>query len=174
MKALAASIAGWLFLGASGAINAADPLLPPYYKLPPARSLVGVWKTPFYVTFYTKMESGGVFKNVASERRNITWVITKGLDNYSVNIRQTVRRKDFKVLNPPDIAMPPFVGDSPYLFGKISGTRMTVVNGSGKKCGTFTFTTDLMAGTWDFTEKVGIYKISEFYTRTNQLKFTKR
>lgn len=174
MKTLATGIAGLILLGAGSMLNAAEKEKSPHCKLPPARSLIGKWKTPLYVTFYTQMDSSrGVFEDVITEKRNITWIITKGLNANTVNIRQTYKSKDYTVLD-TGILIPPVPGNSPYLVGKISGTRLTVKDWSGRKCGNFTFTSDHMQGAWDRTETVGIYTVDRVYTKKKELKLLKK
>jgi hypothetical protein len=174
MKAVVFAVSAFFILTVGGNLNAAETVPPSNYKLPPARSLIGKWKTPFYVKFYTQMDSSrGVFEDVATEKRIITWIITKGPNDNTVNIRQTYRRKEFTLLD-PDVAVPPSPGESPFLVGKISGTRLTVKSWTGEKFGSFTFTTDHMAGTWDYTTTVGIYKVDRIYTKRKELKLVKK
>jgi hypothetical protein len=174
MKTLATGIAGLFLLGAGGILNAAETVLPLHYKLPPARSLIGTWKTPLYVTYHIQTDfSTYELEDVATEKRKVTWIITKGPNEKTVNIQQTFRSKDFTPLHPEWGATGYTPDVSPtFLIGKISGTRMTVRDGSGHKYGTFTFTTHHMQGIWDdewtmaFSQRV--------YTVKKELKLIKK
>lgn len=173
MKMLVAGIAA-CFLANAVSIAGAQEATTPAGTLSPARSLIGTWKTPFYVKFRYKMDSSRfVFEDVATEMRKVTWVITKGLDANTVNIYQTYGYGTITYLDPDRKVRPDRLA-SPYLYGKISGTRLIVWNFSGEKCGTFNFTTDLMGGTWDHRTKVGMYLVDRLYTKTNALKLVKQ
>ena len=141
--------------------------------LSPARSLVGKWKTKFAVTYHIWTDYNsfyGTLENVANDKRMVTWKITPGSTSSTVNIQQTFRSKRFTSLVPytgytPDV--------SPQFYtGLVSGSRLTVIDGTGRILGKFSFTTRLMKGSWNdfFT----IAYSQQVFTDKNKLKFVKK
>ena len=134
-------------------------------SLTPARNLEGAWKTSFPVKFYIKtdFETFGELKDVGSEDRAMTWVITatgneNGVDvevSFTVSNRQLATGSGYT----PDV--------SPMsLTGTISGTRLTLTTG-GRTVGEFSFTTDIITGTW--SDHWSMAYEQEVYTTTNSL-----
>jgi len=174
MKTLATGIAGLFLLGAGCLVTAAETEKSPHYKLPPARSLIGKWKTPLFVTYHIQTDFVNfVLEDVATEKRMVTWTITKGPNEKTVNIEQTFRSKDFTPLHPEWGATGYTPDVSPtFLIGKISGTRLTVKDNSGHHYGTFTFTTHLMKGNWDDEWEMAYSQ--RVYTVKKELKLMKK
>ncbi|MGC8578750.1 MAG: hypothetical protein ACP5QW_01090 [bacterium] len=145
-------------------------------SLTPARNIVGTWKTTFPTTFYIKTDFctlDGTLELVASEDRMVTFIISavSGTDT-QVNIEQDFTSSNFTIIKScfgtgyvPDV--------SPNFYtGVITGTTLVVYDSSHIQKGIFTFTTDLMQGTWD--DSWCMAGCQEVYTNTNQLKLTRQ
>jgi hypothetical protein len=114
--------------------------------LSPARNLIGTWETAFPTKFYIKTDfSSDQMQTVGSEDRTMTWVITAGSSESTVNVEVTFTSSNTQLIDEsgytPDV--------SPMeLTGTISGTRLTL-QGSDGVMGTFDFTSDNIHGTWN-------------------------
>jgi hypothetical protein len=114
--------------------------------LSPARDLIGTWQTSYATKFYIKTDfSSDQLTDVGSEDREMTWVITAGSDESTVNIEVTFTYSNRQLIDEsgytPDV--------SPmFLTGVISGTKLTL-QGSDGTMGTFDFTSDIIHGTWN-------------------------
>jgi hypothetical protein len=122
-------------------------------QLTPARNLEGTWRTTFPAKFYIKtdFENFGELKEVGSENRTMTWMITKTSDEnvVDVEVRFTVSGR----LVVADSGYTPDVSPA-FLKGTISGTRLTLTTGGShlsdsRTIGEFSFTTDTIQGSWN-------------------------
>lgn len=141
-------------------------------NLSPARKLVGTWKTTIPVKFFIKTDfCSGALELVASEKREVTFIITEVTGNENeVNIECRYSSTDFIVLNQNCTNGTGYVPDvSPtFLKGEISSSQLNVKNYSGKLVCSISFTTDLMEGTWD-DSWCAVY-CQEVYTDAKALK----
>ena len=140
--------------------------------LTPARKIEGVWKTSSPVKFYIKTDfCTSNLELVATEDRTVTMGI-KETSNYTVDITLTYTSSNFTVVNQNCTSSTGYTPDvSPmYLHGDISSTQLTVMNSQSKVLGIFTFTTDLMQGTWN--DLWCMVYCQNVYTDTNGLKLT--
>jgi hypothetical protein len=142
--------------------------------LSPARNLEGTWKTTFPVTFYIKTDfETGELQDVGSENRTMTWKITGTSDEHVVNVEVS-----FAVSNRQLASGSGYVPDvSPNFYtGTISGTRLTLKTGDqyseSGTVGEFSFTTDIITGTWN--DKWSIAYEQQVYTATNTLILTRQ
>ena len=144
--------------------------------LTPARNLEGTWKTTFLVRFYIKtdFETFGELKDVGSENRTMTWIITGTSDENVVDVEVS-----FTVSNRQLVSGSGYTPDvSPMFFtGTISGTRLTLTTGGGqfsesRTVGEFSFTTDIVTGTW--SDRWSMAYEQEVYTQTNSLKLVRQ
>jgi len=114
--------------------------------LTPAREITGTWQTSFPTTFYIQTDfQTGELQDVGTEERVVTWVITEGSSENTVNIEQR-----FTVSSRNLVSGSGYIPDvSPSFFqGIISGSRLTVMSGS-RIVGEFSFTSYTIQGTWD-------------------------
>ena len=151
-------------------------LSPATRELSPARKMEGTWKTPFAVKFYFKDDfDTGEYRDVGSQDRMITWIITATSDENIVNIEMRFNSSNTQITSSgwaPDV--------SPmYYKGLISSSHLTLVGynvDSGEHDdikGEFDFTAYFIEGTWDdYWEHLG-FKFG-VYTATNALKLTKQ
>lgn len=143
-------------------------------NLTPARSIIGTWKTAIPVKFFIETNfCTGSFNTVATENREVTFIITKGDNENNVNIEvrfvgSNFTRTDFTYASciGANTGYVPEVSPNFY-SGTISGVNLTITG-----MGTFSFTTDNMMGTYDKSGK-GIFD-QRVYTETNQLKLYKQ
>lgn len=165
------TIAAFYYLGVFDEFQAISPA-----PLTPARKLEGTWKTAFPVKFYIKtdFETFGELQDVGSENRTMTWIITGTNDENVVNVEV-----QFTVSNRQLAADSGYTPDiSPmFLTGVISGTRLTLKTGGSqlsesRTIGEFSFTTDIMTGTW--RDRWSMIYEQEVYTRTNTLILTRK
>lgn len=139
-------------------------------QLSPARELEGTWQTPFPVTFFIKTDFINMeLEDVGSEDRMMTWIITKGSNDNTVDVEVSFTTSN-RTLTPgsgytPDIPLM-------SLVGTISGTELTLSTSNGRVIGTFSFTTDLMMGTW--VDSWELAYAQEVYTKTNELKLERQ
>ena len=138
--------------------------------LTPARNLEGTWKTTFPVQFYIKtdFETFGELTDVGSENRTMTWILTGTSDENVVDVEVSFtvsnRQLDSGSGYTPDV--------SPmFLTGTISGARLTLTT-DGRTIGDFSFTTDIITGTWSDNWSM-VYE-QEVYTTTNSLTLVKQ
>ena len=119
-------------------------------NLSPARNLVGTWKTPFPVTVYFKTDwCGSSTSLVASQSWNVTWVITPGADDNTVNIQMNFTASNFQnIAGCPDTGVVPEVSPL-FLTGTVSSAALSLKNGS-QAAGDFTFTSDNLQGNFDY------------------------
>jgi len=139
-------------------------------KLTPARKIAGVWKTTFPVKFYIKTDFCSTnLELVATEDRMVTMEI-KETSNYTVDITLTYTSSNFTVVNQNCGSSTGYTPDvSPmFLHGDIASTQLMVMDSQSNVLGIFTFTTDLMQGTWNDLW-CSVY-CQNVYTNTNELK----
>ena len=169
--AFTVTIASLYYLGVFDEFQALSPT-----PLTPARNLEGTWKTAFPVKFYIKtdFDTFGELQDVGSENRTMTWIITATSDEnvvdvevyFTVSNRQLVTGSGYT----PDV--------SPmFLKGTISGTRLTLKTGGSqlsdsRTVGEFSFTTDIITGTW--SDQWSMVYEQEVYTQTNTLILTRQ
>lgn len=133
-------------------------------SLSPARDLEGTWKTSFSTKFYIKTDfETGELQDVGSENRTMTWIITSTSNQNVVNVEVQFTSSNRQLVSgsgyTPDV--------SPmYLTGVISGSRLTLQS-DDRAVGQFSFTTDIITGTWDDSWSM-VYG-QEVYTVTNGL-----
>ncbi|HEY9164677.1 MAG TPA: hypothetical protein VIS48_00800 [Candidatus Kryptonia bacterium] len=137
--------------------------------LTPARKIEGTWKTALPVEFHINTDfCADSLELVATEDRTVTMEI-KETSNYTVDITLSFTESNFTPIsqncNPtgyvPDV--------SPmYLRGDVSGAQLTILDSQYKLLGVFTFTTDLMQGTWG--DLWCSAYCQDVYTETNALK----
>src|SRR3990170_1055615 len=138
--------------------------------LTPARNLEGAWKTSFPVKFYIKtdFETFGELKDVGSEDRTMTWVITATSNENIVDVEVSFTISNRQLATgsgyTPDVS-------PTFLTGTISGTRLTLAS-SGTTIGEFSFTTDIITGTW--SDHWSMAYEQEVYTTTNSLVLTRQ
>jgi len=144
--------------------------------LTPARNLEGTWKTAFPVRFYIKtdFETFGELKDVGSENRTMTWKITETSDENVVNVEFSFTVSNRQLVSgsgyTPDVSLM-------FLTGTIRGTRLTLTTGGGqfsesRTVGEFSFTTDIITGTW--SDHWSMVYEQEVYTATNSLILSKQ
>jgi len=146
-------------------------------QLSPARDITGVWMTNFPVTFYFQTDfCTPNLIDVASEERIITWEIEE-IDDNNVLITINFTNSNFTVTtdqcpNNNTGVVPDIPTD--FVQGVISSSGMTVTEfeNTNNVLGEFTFTTDLMTGTWDVLECF-IY-CQRVYTLTNEYKLMRQ
>ena len=169
--AFTVTIASLYYLGVFDEFQALSPT-----PLTPARNLEGTWKTTFAVKFYIKtdFDTFGELQDVGSENRIMTWIITATSDEnvvdvevyFTVSNRQLVTGSGYT----PDV--------SPmFLKGTISGKRLTLKTGGSqlsesRTVGEFSFTTDIITGTW--SDHWSMVYEQEVYTQTNTLILTRQ
>lgn len=147
--------------------------------LTPARNLVGTWKTSFPVTFYIQTDFDGMaseLQDVASEERMVTWIITEGDSENTVYIEQRFTSSNWRSYVTPENPYYPSTGYVPnvspsFLTGIISGTRLTVMSGN-RIVGEFSFTSDIIHGTWDDSETI-LFSRQRVYTAPENLILTR-
>jgi hypothetical protein len=175
--AFTVTIAAFYYLGVFNEIqdvtnqNTQTNATPSPASLTPARNLEGTWKTSFPVTFYIKtdFETFGELQDVGSENRTMTWIITATGDENVVNVE--VRFAVSSRLLVSDSGYTPDVSPM-FLKGAISGTRLTLTTGDNRTIGEFSFTTDIIKGTWN--DHWSMAYEQEVYTATNSLILTKQ
>ena len=138
-----------------------------------ARKIEGTWRTNLPIKFYIKTDfCTGVLEDVAMENRDVTMKIKATGDNY-VDITMSFLTSNFSIVNQncnnnntgyvPDV--------SPmFLKGTISSTELTISDSNNQTFGVFTFTTDLMEGTWN--DSWCMVYCQNVYTETNQFKLS--
>lgn len=154
-----------------------SPAGSPSGTLPPARNLLGTWKAaaPTTVTFST--DSCGNALNTmtlaGTQPWMVTFVITAGSDENHVFVQMSFTKGAVTPVAVSACASPILVPEvSPmFLTGVISSTRLTLYSGN-TSAGVFTFTTDTLTGTFDYTW-TGIYSQRE-YTAANGMILTKQ
>jgi hypothetical protein len=145
--------------------------------LSPTRNIIGTWKTSFPTEFLvaTDYDDFSTLKDVGTQNRTMTWTIRSTTDENVVNVDV-----EFAVTSQSIAAGSGYVPDvSPMsCTGIINGTQLTLTKeGTGGidqigTVGVFTFTTDLVQGTWhDHWEGVWGQNV---YTPTNGLKLIKQ
>ena len=148
---------------------------PDQATLSPARNLEGTWKTAFAVKFYIKTDfETGELQDVGSENRAMTWIITETSDENVVDVEVSFTSSNRQLT--ADSGYTPDVSPV-FLTGTISGTRLTLTTGGSTfeeshSVGTFSFTTDIITGTWD--DQWSLAYGQEVYTTTNSLKLSRQ
>ncbi len=139
-------------------------------ELSPARNLAGEWETTFPVKFYIKTDFiNGVLEDVGSEDRTMEWIISEGYNDNTVYVEIT-----FESSNRTIISGSGYTPDVPFmsLIGQIEGTRLILATSDGTIIGEFSFTTDLIMGTWNDSWEMAYAQ--EVYTKTNELKLIRK
>ncbi len=141
----------------------------PQASLSPARNLTGTWETSFSTTFYIQTDfQTGILQDVGSEDREVTWTITAAGSENVVNIEQTFTYSNRQLEDgsgyTPDIPLDDYTG-------VISSSSLTVKDGT-RVVGQFTFTEDLISGTW--SDEWSLAYSQKVYTTANALKLTRQ
>jgi hypothetical protein len=151
--------------------NSYEQTTPDSTSLTPARSLEGTWRTTFAVKFYIKtdFETFGELQDVGSEDRTMTWVITATSDENVVDVEVSFTSSNTQLVSgsgyTPDV--------SPmFLSGTISSSRLTLTSSDSRVIGEFSFTTDIMTGTWN--DHWSMAYEQQVYTTTNSLVLMKQ
>jgi hypothetical protein len=151
--------------------NGQEQTTPSSTPLTPARNLEGTWKTTFNVKFYIKtdFETFGELKDVGSEDRAMTWIVTATSNENVVDVEVQFTSSNTQLVSgsgyTPDV--------SPmFLTGTISGSRLTLTSGDSRVIGEFSFTTDVITGTWNDHWSM-VYE-QQVYTATNSLVLMKQ
>ena len=144
-------------------------------SLTPARNINGIWKTSFPVDFFICTDfCTSDLQVIGTEDWMITWEISEiaGSDD-SVNVKMTYTRSNFQVTNSECSGSTGYIPEpSPmFLTAKISSALFKLYYGN-EKIGDFSFTTDLMEGTFDYQWCLGFCQ--RMYTDTNQLKMSRQ
>jgi hypothetical protein len=104
---------------------------------------------------------------VESEKRDITWIITAGTSDGTLDIEEHYTSSD---VSSTGTYTPEF---SPNFYvGVINGDRLTVQKGDSI-VGEFNFTSSIITGTWDDSTWSAIYT-QRTYTASNGLTLTKQ
>jgi len=138
-------------------------------ELSPARDLTGTWKTAFPVNFYIKTDFlTGNLEEVGSEERMMEWVISPGAGENEVNIDIS-----FIVNNRTLVTGSGYTPDIPLmsLKGDVESSSLTLRANNGRVIGVFSFTSDLMMGTWNDSWSMAYSQ--EVYTHSNELKLVR-
>ena len=146
-------------------------------NLSPARDITGIWMTDFPVTFYFQTDfCTPDLINVATEERTITWEIEE-IDENNVFITINFTNSNFTVTtdqcpNNNTGVVPDITTD--FVQGEISSSGMTVTEfkNTNNVLGEFTFTTDLMQGTWDVLNCIAYCQ--RVYTLPNAYKLSRQ
>jgi hypothetical protein len=144
-------------------------------NLSPARNIEGTWKTSFVIPHKIKTDfCSANLKLVATQDRIVTLIITKGTDDNHVNVEYKYTGSNFKNINTNCTFGTGYTPDvSPNFYkGTISSTSLLITDSKNKTIGNFSFTTDLMEGTWNDNWCIGFCQA--VYTDTNQLKLIKQ
>jgi hypothetical protein len=143
-----------------------------------AADLSGTWRTSFAATYYYATDDfsngvgAGTLADVASESRQVTWVITPGADTNTVNIVQNYTSSNTQQLVDGGLYTPqPNWPDVNYT-GEISSSSLTVKSGN-TNVGYFTFTSSNISGAWDDDSLSGLYE-EHVRTDANGLILTKQ
>jgi len=139
--------------------------------LSPARKISGTWKTTLPVKFFIKTDFCTAQPvDVATQSRMVTMEI-KETGEYTVSITITYSGSDF---TPVDADCNPtgYVPDvSPMFYsGNIASNQLSVLDSDHYIKGIFTFTSDLMEGTWNDLWCMGFCQ--DVYTEQNALKLS--
>lgn len=139
--------------------------------LTPARKLEGTWKTTFPVKFYIKtdFETFGELKDVGSQNRTMTWIITATDDENVVDVEVQFTVSNSQLV--PNSGYTPDVSPM-FLTGIISGTRLTLKTWDNKIIGECNFTTDIITATWNDHWRMAYEQ--QVYTATNSLILTRQ
>ena len=136
-----------------------------------ARNIEGIWTTTFPVKFFIQTDfCSKALQDVATEDREITWEI-ETIDENTVFITVNFTSSNYMIV---DASCNPtgYVPDIPPLFlhGSVSSTRLTIseYDNESNVFGEFTFTTNLLQGTWD--DSWCIAYCQRVYTATNAYK----
>jgi hypothetical protein len=112
--------------------------------LTPMRDLTGTWKTSFTTKFNIQIDGS----DVGYENRTMTWIITPTNEDSEVNVEVTFTGTGRQLV--ADSGYTPDVSPM-FLLGTISGTRLTLSADQdfyNAPVGEFTFTNDVITGTW--------------------------
>ena len=144
--------------------------------LSPARNLEGIWTTTFPndpVKFYIQTDfCSNNLQDVATQDRTITWEVEE-IDDNTVFITLNFSTSNFEIVN-QNCNPTGYVPDTStaFLTGIISSSGITIYeyDNLSNELGKFTFTTDLMQGTWN-DSWCSVY-CQRVYTLTNEYKLT--
>lgn len=120
--------------------------------LTPARNLVGTWTTKLPVKMSVETDfCTDTVSPVGTENWTATWVITPGATESQLNVEMGYVRSGWTLLNGcPGAGY--VVEPSPiFLTATVSSTALTLRRGT-RIVGEFTFTTDILAGSFDHEE----------------------
>ena len=136
-----------------------------------ARDLAGTWKTNLPVSVYFKTDWCTPAPSlVASQDWNVTWVITPGVDDNTVNVQMNFSTSNFQLIaGCPDTGVTPEVSPM-FLTGTISSSRLTLKMGS-QVVGNFTFTNNIMQGDLDYLWCAAFCQVE--YTQNRELILTR-
>ncbi len=144
-------------------------------SLTPARNIAGTWKTSFETKVFICTDyCTSDLQVVGNEDWMVTWVISEidGRDD-SVFVKMTYTRSNFQITNAGCTDGAGYLPEpSPmFLTAKISSALFKLYYGD-EKIGDFSFTTDLMQGTFDY--QWCMIFCQRMYTETNQLKMIRQ
>jgi hypothetical protein len=142
--------------------------------LSPARDLSGTWETAFPVTFHIRTDfCSADLQDVATEDWMVTWTITPRSGSESdVGIEWSYTRANFTATGGCAGGTGYVPEPSPIEFrGVLSSSSLTLMSGT-EEVGTFSFTTDLMMGTFDY--RYCLAYCQETYTEPNALKLVRQ
>jgi hypothetical protein len=146
-------------------------------QLSPARDITGLWMTTFPVTFYFQTDfCTPDLIDVATEERTITWEIEE-IDDNNVLITINFTNSNFTVTtdqcpNNNTGVVPDVPTDVVQGVISSSGMRVTEFENTSNVLGEFTFTTDLMQGTWDVLYCIAYCQ--RVYTLPNEYKLIRQ
>lgn len=124
--------------------------------LSPARTIVGIWKTPSAVSFYYYTGGCGGYQRVAKVQMSMTWTITKKSDNeVDIEWRSDQTSSVQSMISPTCNLYIPIVTPK-FLTGTISSSQMDIYE-DNRKVGTLSLTTNNMAGYYYYGNECTIY-----------------
>ncbi len=132
-----------------------------------------MWKTTFPVKFYIKtdFETFGELKDVGSEDRTMTWIVTATGNENAVDVEV-----QFASSNNQFVSGSGYIPDlSPvFLTGMINGSPLTLttVGSDDRVIGEFSFTTNMITGTWN--DQWSMAYEQQVYTTNNSLVLMKQ
>lgn len=157
-------------LGSDSSAPSSTITIPPIAdpSLSPIRSLAGQWQTSNPVKFQIKTDfASGQLDNVGSENRTMTWTITKTSNQSEYNIEVRFIASSRQLIE--DSGYTPDVSPM-FLRATVDGDTLTLHSsdtGKDRILGSFTYTNDIIRGTWDDHWKLGFEQ--EVYTAQNGL-----
>ena len=136
-----------------------------------ARDLAGTWKTKLPVKMYFKTDwCTPAPALVASQDWNITWTVTPGADENTVDVQMGFSASNFQAISGcPDTGVVPEVSPL-FLTGTVSSSRLTLKMGS-EVLGDFTFTNNIMQGDFNYLWCAAFCQVE--YTQNRELILTR-